>query len=148
MCVTLGCIFPSCRPLRDKSAEIPAQPFDVLLCVMMATAALCMAGKSPLVHVFRLCSSLLSFFPFQPPVPPPLFFLISSSSPPPSFWSIWSIARKPGNQSGRFLLGTTVLLFFLSQFAAALCRAVLHSSEHKNWARIGSSYAKVLSLFN
>lgn len=99
---------------------------------------------------FTSSSLLLPAILFSLPTPHPttsllphLLFLL-----PPSFWSIWSIARKPGNQSGRFLSGTTVLLFFLSQFAAALCRAVLHSSEHKNWARIGSSYAKVFSLFN
>lgn len=80
MCVTLGCILPSCRPLRDKSAEIPAQPFDVLLCVMMATAALCMAGKSPLVHVF-VCAP--PCYPFFPSNHPPYHQLSSPFSPPP-----------------------------------------------------------------
>lgn len=100
VCVTLGCIFPSCRPLRDKSAEIPAQPFEVLLCVMMATAALCMAGKSPLVHVFV---SAPPCYPFFPSTPPPLFSLISSSSSP-----------LPSDPSGRLpvSLGTSLEDFF------------------------------------
>lgn len=79
----------------------------------------------------RLCSSLLSFFPFQPPRPttsplPQLLFLL-----PPSFWSIWSIARKPGNQSGRFLLGTTVLLFFF----VTICSSALQSCSAQFWTQ-------------
>lgn len=111
LCASHWVVF--CRPLRDKSAEIPAQPFDVLLRVMMATAALCMACKSPLVHVFVSAPPSYPFFLPRPPIPHHLSLISSSCfSSPPSFWSIWSIARKPGNQSGRFLFGTTAHLFF------------------------------------
>lgn len=121
VCVTLGLTLPACRPLRDKSAEIQARSFDVLLW-WWALLHFAWRAKSPLVHVVFSA-------------PPRYHFFLLFSSPPPSIWSIWSIARKPGNQSGWFLLGTTVLQFFCfflvwSEFV------VLILTEHKNWAQI------------
>lgn len=103
VCVTLGFILMSFPPLLSVTGMLKFNPNCLMLIValMMVTAALCIAGKSPLVHIF--VSALL----------PSILFFLSAHHFLPSFWSIWSIARKLGNQSGRFLSSRTVFVLIV-----------------------------------
>lgn len=105
LCVTevfILCLWPA--RLLYVTGMLKCKPSCLMLFlpVMMAAAAICITGKSPLVDILFPLFSLLFLF----------LFFYSLHPFPPSIPSFCLAARKPGNQSGEISKWTGDTLAF------------------------------------